>query len=117
MSKFVKAINTTKNIVIVSRVRVANNPVTRFLGLLPESHLPEDDGLLLVPCRSIHSYFMRFIFDAVFIDKTNKVVHLIENMKPWTASSYIWKSKKVLELPAGTISRKSIEINDIIEFM
>lgn len=111
-----KAINKTKNTTIATNVKIANNMITRMVGLLLDSHLPEDKGLLIVPGKQIHSFFMRFIFDAIFIDKEGRVIHLIEKMHPWKCSKLVLKSKQVLELPAGTIEKSQTEINDIIEF-
>ena len=111
-----KAINKTKDTTIATRVRLANNIITRMVGLLLDSHLPEDTGLLIVPGKQIHSFFMRFIFDAVFIDKEGKVIHLIEKMHPWKCSKLMLKSKQVLELSAGTIEKTNTEIGDIIDF-
>lgn len=111
-----KAINKSKNITIITNVRVAKNPITRMVGLLLNSELPDNQGLLITPCKSIHSWFMRFTFDAVFIDKEGKVVHLIENMTPFNACMPVWNASKVLELPAGTINNKGISISDTILF-
>ncbi|MEW5819536.1 MAG: DUF192 domain-containing protein [Cyanobacteriota bacterium] len=111
-----KAINKTKNSTIASNVRLAKNPLSRMVGLLLDSNLPDDTGLLIVPGKQIHSWFMRFTFDAVFINKEGNVIHLIENMKPWKCSKLLLKAKSVLELPAGTIAKTNIDINDKIEF-
>lgn len=60
---------------------------------------------------------MRFVFDAVFIDKNGKVVYLITQMQPWKVSPYIGKAKKVLELSSGIITEKNIQIGDTLEFV
>lgn len=112
-----KAINKTKNVSIAEDVRIANNPFTRMVGLLLDSYLPQNCGLVIEPGKQIHSFFMRFTFDALFIDKNGIVVHLIENMKPWGASKLVLKSRKVFELPAGTIEKTGTEVGDEIEFI
>lgn len=114
--EMMKAINKTKNNTVATRVKLANNMISRMVGLLLDSHLPEDSGLLIVPGKQIHSFFMRFIFDAVFIDKEGRIIHLIEKMHPWKCSKLVLKSKQVLELSAGTIEKTNIEIDDIIVF-
>jgi uncharacterized membrane protein (UPF0127 family) len=111
-----KAINKTKDILIADSIKIANNPLTRGVGLLLHSHLTENEGLLISPCRSIHSVFMRFKFDAVFLDKENIVLHLIKEMKPFRISKHIWKSAKVLELASGVIEKKQIECGDRLFF-
>lgn len=111
-----KAINKTKANTIATRIKLANNIISRMVGLLLDSHLPEDSGILIVPGKQIHSFFMRFIFDAVFIDKEGNVIHLIERMHPWKCSKLMLKSKQVLELSAGTIEKANIELGDVIVF-
>ena len=112
--KIVKKSNQNE---IADNVKVANNPITRFVGLLNRSSLNKGEGLWIVPCNSIHSFGMKFKFDAVFIDKNNQVKHLVKNMDKWKASAIIFSAHSVLELPAGTIDSENIEIDDILEFI
>ncbi len=112
-----KVINKTKNIQIASNIKLANNIFTRTLGLLNKSSLTEDEGLLIKPCNSIHSFGMKFNFDAIFLDKNNNVKHMIKNMKPWRCSAIIFSADKTLELAPGVAEKTKIEINDILEFV
>ncbi len=112
-----EVINKTKNIQIANNIKLANNVFTRLVGLLNKSCLAEDEGLLIQSCRSIHSFGMRFNFDAVFLDKNNKVKHIIKNMKPWRFSNIVFSADKILELAAGVVDKTKIEINDILEFV
>lgn len=114
--KYFKAMNITKNKLIGDKIKLANNVFTRTIGLLSRANLSSGEGLLIVPCKSIHSIFMRFRFDAVFLDKEGRVVHIIKEMKAFRASKYIRKAKKVLELPAGTVIKAQIELGDTIQF-
>ncbi len=75
----------------------------RFCGLMLRSGLPPGHGLYIAGCQSIHSGFMRFRFDAAFIDKQRQVVHVIHAMKPWRGTRVYWKAEGVVELPAGTL--------------
>jgi len=76
--------------------------------------LPAGTGLLLKPCNSIHSCFMKFDFDVVFINNNLKIVHIIEKMCPFEISPVIQQAQMALELPAGTISRTGTEIGDLL---
>ena len=110
------AINQTRNVRLTECARVADNPITRIIGLLADKQLAEGDGLWIIPCPSIHSFGMRFIFDAIFLDKELRVVHLIHEMKPWRMSSLIInKAHSVLELPAGMIRQSGTEMGDQFE--
>jgi len=112
-----KVIDTSNKKSVADKVKVANNFISRFIGLLNRSFLHEGEGLLIQPCNSIHSFFMRFSFDAVFLDKSNKVKFLIKNMSPFKVSPIVFKANKVLELPSGTIEKTEINIDDILEFI
>lgn len=109
-----RAVNTTKNVMIAKHVRVADNFLSRLKGLMGVPGLPEGHGLWIVPCADIHSCFMRFEFDAIFMDHGGKVVHLVERMKPWRMTPWIKGSKVVLELDGGVIDKTGTELGDIV---
>jgi len=111
-----KVINTSNQKAVANNVKVANSIISRFIGLLNRSHLEENEGLLIIPCNSIHSFFMRFNFDAAFLDKSNKVRFLIKNMSSCKVSPVVFTAHSVLELPSGTIERAQINIDDTLEF-
>ena len=94
---------------------VADTFLTRLVGLLRDKTLEYGDGLWIVPCNSIHSIGMQFDFDAVFLDKDLRVVHLVREMKPWRISKIVFAAHSVLELPAGLISRTATQIGDQFE--
>lgn len=91
---------------------MASNFWKRLKGLLGKGSFPTGTGLLLKPCNSIHSCFMKFIFDAMFLDANLKVVFLIEGMQPFRISPVIREAQMVLELPVGTVVRSGTKIND-----
>lgn len=104
------------NRIISNNVKKADNFIKRLLGLLLKSSLGEDEGLLFEECNSIHSIGMRFHFDAVYLDKDNKVVCLKQNIKPNRILPIVFKAKKVLEFRAGFIKDKEIVIGDSLSF-
>ena len=96
--------------------RVADNFYRRLVGLLNDKQpLEFGGGMWIVPCNSIHSLGMRFTFDAVFLDKNLRVVHLVREMKPWRISKMVFSAHSVLELPAGLISQTATELGDQFE--
>lgn len=109
------AINVTRGTNLAHCARVAENPWTRLVGLLRDKTLAQGDGLWIVPCNSIHSFFMRFVFDAVFLDKELRVVHLVPEMKPWQISKIVLAAHSVLELPPGMIAQTQTAIGDQFE--
>ena len=110
-----RAVNTSKNTVVATHVENANNPITRFFGLMGKPPLPEGQGLLITPCSDIHSCWMRFEFDAIFIDKNGTVVDLIERMKPWRLK-FAKGARSVLELNGGVIAASQTQVGDVLLF-
>ncbi|MBA2359895.1 MAG: DUF192 domain-containing protein [Actinobacteria bacterium] len=92
---------------------VADSPVSRMKGLLGRSELRPGEGLLLRPASSIHTCFMRFPIDAVFLDRDWRVVGISDDVQPWRAASRRG-AKAVLELPAGASSLHGLEVGDLL---
>jgi uncharacterized membrane protein (UPF0127 family) len=86
--------------VVCERCLVAATPWARMRGLLGRDELPRGEGILLRPAGSIHTFFMRFPIDAVFIDGAGTVVGVERNMRPWRTARRRG-AKAVLELPAN----------------
>jgi uncharacterized protein len=90
------------------RCLVAEAALTRMRGLLGRSGLGEGEGLLLRPASSIHTFFMRFPIDAVFLGRSGEVLKVAQHLAPWRAARCSG-ARSVLELPAGESSRRGIE--------
>lgn len=93
--------NLTRNQMLGSQVNEANSFGRRLRGLMFRSHLELGEGLLIRPCQSVHTHFMRFPIDVLFLDDDHRVVHLISAMAPWRLSPTIRGAAMVLELAAG----------------
>lgn len=107
--------NSTKNRIIADNVEVADNFVKRTFGLIPRKSIAEGEALVIKPCSSIHTFFMKFPIDVLFVDKNNKIVALYENVKKNRILPIHLSSMYVVELKAGQISSKTIEKCDIIQ--
>lgn len=90
---------------IANRVRLASSFWARLRGLIGVRHLPEGEGLLILPCNSIHMFLMWIPLDIIFLDENGEVVALLHNLKPWRISGLYPQAQSVLELPAGTCAR------------
>ncbi len=110
-----KVYNSTQNNLIADDIKVADNFITRTFGLIPKESLNEGEGLLIKPCCSIHTFFMKFAIDVLFVNKKNEIVALYENVKPWRILPIHTASHYVIELSAGRISNKNIQKSDIIQ--
>lgn len=111
MSRELELRNQRTNEVIAGRVRMADNPWTRLVGLLGKKSLPPGEGLMIRPCSSVHTFFMRFNMDAIFIDRENRVLKVRHDMRPFRITG-ARKSKAVIELMGGALRDASIEVGD-----
>jgi len=94
--------------VVCERCTMADGPLTRLRGLLGRRELPPGEGLLLRPTPSIHTWFMRFPIDAVFLDAQLEVVAVRHRLPAWRAAGQRG-ARAVLELSAGEAARRGIE--------
>ena len=85
-------------------------------GLLGRESLAQGEGLWIEPCPSIHTFFMQFSIDVIFVDRSWKVLHLIDSMAPQRLSRYVSHARGVLELPAGTIIASHTQVHDELCF-
>jgi uncharacterized membrane protein (UPF0127 family) len=89
--------------VVVSHVVYAESLSARLCGLLGRASLPEDIGMLIRPCRSIHMWFMRFPIDAAFLDRELRVLKISRNLRPWQMAFAPRQTHCVLETAKGTL--------------
>lgn len=83
-------------------------------GLLGRSHLPEGEGLLLEPAYAIHTAFMRFPIDVVFLDSHMRVMKVVDSLPPWrTAGAH--QAFSVLELAAGQTVQRTVKVGDRLD--
>ena len=94
--------------VVCEHCLLAETMFTRLRGLLGRKSLAEGEGLLLRPASSIHTAFMRFTIDAVFIDRENRIVKVAPELRPWRMTA-CRGSRAVLELPAGEAARRGMQ--------
>jgi hypothetical protein len=110
--RFVRIHNTTRDTLLGSHVRIADDPRNRLIGLLGQPSLPPGSGLWIRPSNSIHTIGMKFAFDVVLIDRDCRVVGLREGIRPFRVALPCWKAESVLELPATTLARTRTRVGD-----
>ena len=106
--------NRTKNIALAKNAKLADNPLKRIKGLLGKSNMAQDEALIIRPCNAVHTFFMRFSIDVVFVNSANKIVKIIHDMAPFRISSIYWQACFVIEFPAGAVSKTPSQAGDII---
>ena len=92
---------------VCERCVVADRMLPRMKGLLGRRELPPGEGMLIEPAPSIHTFFMRFPIDAVFLSRDNEVLKVSPRVKPWRTRS-CRRAFAVLELAAGEAERRGI---------
>ena len=101
--------------VVCEQLLVATRPLRRMRGLLGRRDLPQDEGILLRPAGSIHTFFMRFAIDAVFLDQELVVVGIEPQLAPWRTAGRRG-AKSVVELASGECARRGLTVGDRLAF-
>jgi uncharacterized protein len=109
-----KIINRSRDAVLADKARIADTFFSRLVGLLNRSSLNPGEALIISPSNSIHSFFMRFTFDALFLDRNKRVIALIPGFKPFRTSRIYFKGVITIELPEGAIQASKTQIKDEI---
>jgi uncharacterized protein len=108
------AFNQRNSKQLASEVRQARSIWARFWGLMGRRSLPTGNGLWIRPCSSVHTFFMRFPIDVIFLDRNNQVVKIIPGMKPWRTALGGRGAHSVLELNAGAAEAADLLPGDMI---
>jgi uncharacterized membrane protein (UPF0127 family) len=97
--------------VVCERLLVAARPFARMRGLLGRRSLDSDQGILLRPAGSVHTFFMRFAIDVLFLDRELVVVGIEPELRPWRTAARRG-AKSVVELAAGECARRGVVVGD-----
>ncbi len=108
-------INLTKKTWLATKVRKADNILTRMIGLLKRKKLGPEEALWLVPGKGIHTIGMKFAIDVIFLDRDKKVVSVVADLVPYRSTGIVFKAHSCVELPAGTIKKSHTEIGDQLD--
>lgn len=106
--------NTTRGTTLAARAEQATSYWARLRGLMFRAALPADGGLVIEPNSSVHTFWMRFPIDVIFVDRSDRVVGLVSAMPPHRPYAGAWRARRTIELPAGVIERTSTQIGDTL---
>lgn len=101
---------------ILHKIFYARTFFQRLMGLMFKKDMLAFDGLFIPDCKSIHTCFMRFEIDVLFLDKDLNIIKIIESLKPWRLTNIVFKAMGVLELPGGSVSKYGLKVGDLISF-
>ncbi|NLM46392.1 MAG: DUF192 domain-containing protein [Firmicutes bacterium] len=106
-----------KEVVFTGRAKAAFTFWQRFKGLMLKKTFPEDyDVLALAPCKAIHTFFMRFTIDVVFLNKNKEIVALYPSLAPWRVTPLCREAETALEFADGTIANYRLACGDLLQW-
>ncbi|WP_337017769.1 DUF192 domain-containing protein [Oceanobacillus massiliensis] len=103
----IKLVNIDTGEVIAERVKGAYTFWSRFKGLMLTESMPKNGALHIYPCTAIHTFFMKYRIDIIYLNKEKEIVGIEEDMEPGKIGKKFMNVKSVIELPAGMIQSTS----------
>jgi uncharacterized protein len=110
-----RVVNLTRNTTVASSLEVAATGPKRNKGLLGRKGLEPGTGLWIVPCESVHTFWMQFPIDLVYLDRSYRIRKVRSNVGPWRMSACL-SAHSVIELPSGAIRETETQPGDQLEF-
>lgn len=114
--KVIKTDNDANLVLISDKIKIAEGFFNRLFGLIFKKQLSNGEGLLFENCNSIHTMGMRYCIDAAFLSKSNEVIAIFCNLKPFRFTPFIKGALKVLEFKSGFIKSASLQVGDKLNF-
>jgi uncharacterized protein len=111
----IRILNRTRNTELASHAEVAGSGAKRTKGLLGRKGLAPGEGMWIVPCEAVHTFWMQFSIDLVYLDRNHRVRKVVNSVPPWRLSGCL-TAHSILELPSGTIHASQTERGDLMEF-
>ncbi|MFL0247771.1 DUF192 domain-containing protein [Candidatus Clostridium stratigraminis] len=106
--------NITKNENICKDVLIANNFFKRLKGLMFTKEMSPDTSMYISHCNQIHTFFMNYNIDVLYLNKNSIIVEIDENMKPGKIGRKVKDAVSVVELKGGTISKTNLKIGQAV---
>jgi uncharacterized membrane protein (UPF0127 family) len=107
--------NLDRGTVLATCLEVAGSGSKRNKGLLGRKGLVPGGGLWIVPCESVHTFFMQFPIDLIYLDRAKRVKKIRDSVPPWRLSACL-SAHSILELPSGTIRNTQTQLGDTLDF-
>ena len=98
--------------VLIGDLDVAENFWPRMKGLLGTAELSNQSGLWIHNCNSIHTFFMKFAIDCIFLDSSLRVKKIVGNVVPGRLVFPIWGASSVVEVKAGVAAKLNLQAGD-----
>ncbi|AHM56949.1 hypothetical protein EAL2_c16540 [Peptoclostridium acidaminophilum DSM 3953] len=106
-----------EELILFSRARLANSFFKRFRGLMGIKGLPEGECLVITPCSSIHTFFMKFAIDAAFVDKDMRVLKIVKELRPGNTVMPVKGAYSVIEADSRFSPMKGLNVGDMLKLI
>lgn len=107
-------VNTTRNSALSTNSHIARVYWRRLFGLMGKKPLSQGEALIIDPCLSVHTHWMRFAIDVIYVSKENIVVGIDRNLKPWRLGRFYKRVQYVVELLAGSAAATGTQVGDAL---
>lgn len=104
--------NRTRNTLLGAKVTLASTWLSRLRGYIGRPEPRPGEGMLLVRCNAIHTFWMSFDLDVLFLDEKGRVLEVIESLRPWRRTRRVSGALYVLEVPPGTVEASGTQVGD-----
>lgn len=111
-----RILNETRGTVLATNAEIADTPSKRSKGLLGRKTLASGEALWIIPCESVHTFWMQFAIDLVYLDRRHRVVKIRTDVPPWRLSACL-RAHSIIELPAGALRDTETSPGDQLAFL
>ena len=109
--------NRTRDTVVAQRAGLARSRWARLRGLIGRRCLAAGEGLIIQPCSSIHTFFMAFPIDVLFVGQGERVLRAAPAVAPWRIGPVVPQARYVVELPPGAVSASATQPGDELQLV
>jgi uncharacterized membrane protein (UPF0127 family) len=106
--------NSSREKVLIPHLQIADSMWSRMVGLLGTRQLPIEQALWITRGNSVHTFFMKYAIDCIFVDEQLRVKKIYSNLKPWRVTVPVWGARSVIEMSAGQVDRLKIHEGDTL---
>ncbi len=110
----VKLYHRTTGICLADNLVLANTACKRLRGLMGRKALAPNEALWLRPCSSVHTFWMRFAIDVLWLDRQLRIVKIIPNLRPFRLTLPASQAVSIIELPAHSIRQHDLNVGDAL---
>jgi uncharacterized membrane protein (UPF0127 family) len=105
-------LNATRNVSLATAVKVSDSFLTRGRGLIGSAPLQAGEAMIIRPCKGVHTWFMSYPIDVIYVDSANTVLGWEDAMVPWKLGRPRVKARYVIEMPAHSVKESGTQVGD-----